>query len=238
MYAFDSRIRYSEVGYHGTVTLPGIINYFQDCSIFQSESLGYGIDYLKREGKAWVLSGWQIVINRYPELGETVKVCTWPTGFKGAVGERNFQMLDGDGKTAAFANSVWVYMDVKRKRPVRPCEKEITAYGIEKPLEVEFAPRKIQLPEDFTEGRPVQVQRRHIDTNGHMNNCQYIQIALEALEEEIRVRQVRAEYKKPAVYQDILLPRIARKETSIVEELCDSGGKPYAVIEFTGEKSR
>ena len=30
MYAFDSRVRFSEADHHETITLPGIINYFQD----------------------------------------------------------------------------------------------------------------------------------------------------------------------------------------------------------------
>ena len=42
MYEFDSRVRYSEVDHHGTMTVPALINYFQDCSTFQSEDLGIG----------------------------------------------------------------------------------------------------------------------------------------------------------------------------------------------------
>lgn len=49
MYEFDSRVRYSEVDHHGTMTVPALINYFQDCSTFQSEQLGYGMDVLKKE---------------------------------------------------------------------------------------------------------------------------------------------------------------------------------------------
>ena len=37
-YSFTSRIRYSEIGEDGCLTLPGLINYFQDCSTFQSEA--------------------------------------------------------------------------------------------------------------------------------------------------------------------------------------------------------
>ena len=37
MYEFNSRVRYSEIDHHGTLTLPALINYFQDCSSFQSE---------------------------------------------------------------------------------------------------------------------------------------------------------------------------------------------------------
>ena len=42
-YTFGSRIRFSEVDHTMRITLPGIVNYFQDCSIFQSEGLGRGV---------------------------------------------------------------------------------------------------------------------------------------------------------------------------------------------------
>lgn len=235
MYTFDSRIRYSEIDHHRTVTLPAIINYFQDCSTFQSESIGYGVDRLKKEGRAWILSYWQIVVDRYPELGEPVKVCTWATGFKGFLGDRNFQMLDEDGNRVARAYSVWAYMDMKKGRPVRPGEEEISAYGVEEPLEMEYAPRKIILPENTVEGESFRVRKYHIDTNEHVNNCQYVQMALEALENEINVRQVRVEYKKSAVYNDSILPKAAIEDERTVVELCDPEGKPYAVVEFIGE---
>ena len=43
-YQFESRVRFSEVDHHQQMTLPGILNCFQDCSTFQSEALGCGID--------------------------------------------------------------------------------------------------------------------------------------------------------------------------------------------------
>ena len=50
-YSFQSRVRFSEIDHTEKITLPGIINYFQDCSTFQSESLGLGVDYFARHGK-------------------------------------------------------------------------------------------------------------------------------------------------------------------------------------------
>ncbi|MBP3470035.1 MAG: acyl-[acyl-carrier-protein] thioesterase, partial [Lachnospiraceae bacterium] len=44
-YTFVGRIRFSEVDHTKKITLPGIVNYFQDCSTFQSEELGLGIDH-------------------------------------------------------------------------------------------------------------------------------------------------------------------------------------------------
>ena len=48
MYSFSTRVRYSEVDSNLTLSFPAIINYFQDCSIFHSEDLGIGIDFLKK----------------------------------------------------------------------------------------------------------------------------------------------------------------------------------------------
>ena len=56
MYEFKSRVRYSEIDHRGTITLPALINYFQDSSTFHSEELGLGMGRLKVEKKAWVLS--------------------------------------------------------------------------------------------------------------------------------------------------------------------------------------
>ena len=35
MYTFDSRVRYSETGEDGLLSLPAIVDYFQDASTFQ-----------------------------------------------------------------------------------------------------------------------------------------------------------------------------------------------------------
>ena len=88
-YSFTSRIRYSEIGEDGNLTLPGLINYFQDCSTFQSEELGNGVDDMLAKGKVWVLAYWQIELVRLPVLGEEVTVQTWAHAFKGFQGERN-----------------------------------------------------------------------------------------------------------------------------------------------------
>ena len=40
MYEFKSRVRYSDHDHRGPMTLPALINYFQDSSTFRSESVG------------------------------------------------------------------------------------------------------------------------------------------------------------------------------------------------------
>lgn len=231
-YTIKSRVRFSEIDHTRKITLPAIINYFQDSSIFHSESIGYGLKFLGEKKRAWVLSAWQIVIERYPELGEEISVSTWASGFKGIFGDRNFCMKDRQGNIAAYANSLWVYMDIQKGRPQRPEAEEIASYGVSEPLAMEHAPRKITLPENMTESEPFPVRKYHIDTNEHVNNCQYIQMAKELYEGEEPIRQVRAEYKRSAVYKDIIVPKVGRKEDRTVVELCSADGRAFASVEF------
>ena len=103
MYSFNSKVRYSEVGEDKKLSLNGIINYFQDCSTFQSEELKVGVDVLEELHRVWVLSSWQIVVERYPDLCEEITIATWPCYFQSFCGYRNFVMKDRKGQMLAYA---------------------------------------------------------------------------------------------------------------------------------------
>ena len=146
MYGFDSRVRYSETDAEGKLGIPGIVDYFQDVSTFQSEDLGLGVDYLKGIGLVWVMSAWQIVIHAYPKLGDRIRVGTFPYGFRGFLGMRNF-FLDGeDGRRMVEANSVWTLMNLEKGIPARPTREMIERYALEERLPMDYAPRKIAVP--------------------------------------------------------------------------------------------
>ena len=232
MYRLESRVRFSEIDHTQTMTLPALVNYFQDCSTFQSEDIGLGIDALKERGKVWILSSWQIEVSRYPHMGEQICVETWANGFSGFYGTRNFRMSTKEGGELARANSIWVFMDIASGRPARPGKEDVAAYGMEAPLEMEQVSRKIRLPENAAEQEPFPVRRAQIDTNEHVNNCQYIQMAVEVLPEAERAGKIRVEYKKSAVLGDVICPKTAKEEGRSVVELCGADGKPFAVVEF------
>lgn len=236
MYVFDARIRYSEADCENKLTLGGLLNYFQDCSTFQSEDLGLGVKYLMELGQVWALSSWQIDVERYPEIGERVKVGTLPYDFKGFIGFRNFWMEDEEGKRIAAANSVWTLLDLKSGKPVRPSQEMIEGYRIEPKIEMEYLPRKIAIPEGGEAGTELVITRHYLDTNYHVNNGQYVKIAMDYPEEDFEVRRLRAEYKKQAYLGDVFCPVVYRKEGSCVISLNDRKGEPYAVVELTGER--
>lgn len=93
-------------------------------------------------GRAWVLTGWQIEFRRAADLGESIRISTWPHGFRGFVGERNFLMETLDGEVLACADSSWAYIDVKTGHPVKASEEERAAYPVEEKLDMKPLGRK------------------------------------------------------------------------------------------------
>lgn len=236
MYQMKSRIRYSECGPDNKLKIPAIINYFQDCTTENSENIGAGYTYLREKKRAWILNTWHIKINRRPEVGESVDVSTWATGFKGIFGPRDFCMKTSDGEVLACAQTLWVYIDTESGRPTKPTEEEIAMYEVEPPIAMEVASRKITIPEGMEQVSVVPVCKYHIDTNQHVNNSQYVQITYEVIREEYQVFEVRVEYKKAAVYGDVFYVKQKEEAGRIVVGLYDEEDNPYAVVEFIGEE--
>ncbi len=234
MYHFESRIRYSEVDSKGKVTLGSILDYFQDCSSFHSEELGVGIDFLAEKQAAWVLSSWQVEVKRYPAHGEEVVVSTWPYDFKGFIGYRNFTMESLAGELLAYADSIWVLLDLRRGRPMRLLPEMVEAYQLSPRISMETAPRKLALPKGMEDQGAFPVSKYHIDTNQHVNNGKYVSMAQEYIPMGFEVGKMHAEYRKAAVYGDVIYPLTAREGNKITVNLANKEGMPYAIVELEG----
>ncbi|MCI8938030.1 MAG: acyl-[acyl-carrier-protein] thioesterase [Lachnospiraceae bacterium] len=238
MYSYKSRIRYSELDETGRLRLESLLDYFQDCSTFHSEDIGLGVDYLRERNMVWVMSSWQIVAERFPKLGEMVTVGTAPYEFKGFVGFRNFLMTDEGGARLACANTIWSLLDTRTGKPVRPTEEMMKGYTLEPRLDMDYAPRRIQVPKEMERQDDVQIRTHHLDTNHHVNNGQFVRIALDSLQKSCRVRQLRAEYKKQVMLGDVLTPYTKETEDgSYVIVLKDAEENVCCTVELQEERN-
>ncbi len=213
VYELNTRIRYSEVDHRGTLTIPALINCFQDCSTFQTH--------------------WQIVIDRYPGLCEHVVVGTFPSSFKGVAATRFFYMRDAQGELIARARSTWAFMDFGKRRLMRPDPELVKAYGTAEPLEMPDEGCRVRVPAASTPCEPLTVRLHQIDTNEHVNNGQYVQMALEVLPRELDPVSIRVDYRRAAVLDDTIYPMVGQEDGRFVVALNGSDGEPYAVVEFT-----
>ena len=238
MYVFESRVRYSETDSREILTLPALTDYFQDCGTFQSEELGLGVLYLQKSHLAWVLASWQIVIEEYPHLCDTIRIGTFPYGFRGFIGYRNYTMDGVDGRRLAYANAIWTLIHTDTQKPAMPTPEMIEKYKLEEKLDMDYAPRRIAEPSepDWQEAFPV--KKEHLDSNYHVNNAQYIKMAMQYLPENADICQLRAEYKRQAHLQDMIFPAVRKGNDTYVISLCNEKKEPYSVIEFKQRREK
>ncbi|MGI6008311.1 MAG: acyl-[acyl-carrier-protein] thioesterase [Ruminococcus sp.] len=231
-YSFESRVRFSEIGEDRKMTLNSILNYYQDSSNFHSEAAGRGLEKLLAKKRAWILSSWQICVSRYPVMGESIITSTWAYDFKGFYGYRNFTLHTKEGELLSYANSLWIYMNTETKSPAKIEAEEAEGYGMDEKFPMEYASRKVPVPKEGEWGESFTVRRHQLDLNHHVNNGQYIQMAMDYLPENFIVHQMRAEYKKQAVLNSRITPKILQDEGRCTIALCAEDGSPYAVAEF------
>ena len=237
MYTMNSHVRYSEADHNGLITPDALINYFQDCTMVHSELCGRGVTNASKAEGYWFLASWQADIIRTPKLFENINITTIPYEFKGFFGSRNFLITTDDGEELVKANSVWIYLDSHTHSPARIPKEEGAAYGeIGPKLDMEYLPSKIKVTYELTPYAPVPVDIQQIDTNEHVNNCEYIRTFMSATGAVDMPRRIRAEYRQAAVMGDIFHPYVNKDDARCIADLRGEDGTSYAVVEFIYEK--
>lgn len=232
MYQLKSKVRYSESSPDGRLTYHGLFNYLQDSSTLHSEELGESGAQLLEQNMAWILTFWQVCIEEMPKLSEDITVSTWPYRTKGLFGQRNFCVENAEGKRIVKANSIWVLIEPGTGRLLRITDEVSSHYPDEPRLKMDYCDRKIAVPQEYEEKKPLTVPKYFIDTNNHMNNAKYVMVAEEYLPEGFQAKEIRVEYKKAAVLGDIIVPRVTVTEKDTMVVLADEKGSTYAAVLF------
>lgn len=81
---------------------------------------------------------------------------------------------------------------------------------------------------------PFAVKEYHLDTNNHVNNGQYVRMAMEYVPKDLFVEQLRVEYKSQAVLGDKICPVMSVDESNklYTVTLNKEDGKPYCIVEL------
>ena len=226
MFSFPSNVRFSETDEDSRLTTLALLNYFQDCTVFHSGTLGLGPDSERESGEA------------LPSLFDPIVVSTWGTGAKGTFATRNFTMATPDGRTLARADSLWFLYDAAVGRPVRLTPEDWAPYmADDAPLDMPPTSRKLRT-EGPGEPRPsVAVAKHHLDTNHHVNNAQYVEIAREALDTPVDVRRIQVQYKKAAVLGDTIVPVVHAEKDGVAVRLTDGADADFAIVKLLGRES-
>ncbi|MCH3965557.1 MAG: thioesterase [Clostridium sp.] len=200
----EFQVNYYEIDFKKRLLITSIMNYFDDVATEQSQNMGGGLDYMEQHRVAWVIYKWDIYVNRYPSFREKLKVRTYARSFLKFYGYRTFEIIDKNQDIVCRANSVWLLIDIDKRRVKRISSDMYSIYGLTKEDNEPLVIDNVNLPDKFDFEKYFDVRYSDIDTNRHVNNVKYVDWAIETVPldivENYSIKNINISYKKEATY--------------------------------------
>lgn len=211
IYVKEFEVGISDVDKNNQMKLSAFLRIMQEVGALHSKKYGYCLDTEHETHKAWMVMGWEIEVLLKPKWNETLIVQTWIEKIDKIYFYRCFKIIDKKGNEILNAISQWIMVDTLTKK-VQKIDKEISDKFIQMNLQNEnwkmkkFS-SKVLLDDSFEKIYECRVQKRDIDTNGHLNNVIYLDLALEGLSDELynNINKIGIYYKSECQYNDKLL---------------------------------
>ena len=233
MYSLKYKVTTSCCDSEGRLKLYSALQMMQDCSEMWIDSEPTVKQYFAEQNMAQLLATRQVEIVRVPDFKEELTVTTSVYGMKQMFGFRNTFIYDAEGKPCYRTWSMGAFVDKANGKLKRVDDTVAGSLLIEPQLEMNYKDRRIILPK--TEGEvlePVKVMRSDIDYNKHLNNANYVRMAMELLPEDFEIKGLRVEYRVAAKLGDMLVPTIYKHDGVIIVSL-SIGEDVSAIIEFS-----
>ena len=233
MYTLPDIVTPSKTDSHGNMKLFSALQLMQDCSVFSFTQEGAFYTWLQANGATPLVSFRQVEVLRVPKLGEKLTCRTYVFDAAGAFGHRNTAIYDESGQLCYVSWCIGAFVQIATGRLCRMPQEVRDAAVFPPRLEMAYGSRKI-LPPDTPETalKPIDVQRNDIDYNLHVNNAQYIRMALECLPQDFEPRALRVDYKKPVLPGAVIEPTL-RLAGDVAYICLNVQGVPHCVVEFT-----
>jgi len=174
-----------------------------------------------------------VEIIRVPEYKENLTVTTSVYGMKPMFGFRNTFIYDSEGKPCYRTWSMGAFVDKSAGKLKRVDDVTIASMTLDPQLEMNYKDRRIMLPKEGGDVLDsIKVLRADIDYNKHMNNANFVRMAMELLPENFKIQGLRVEYRVAAKLGDVLIPTIYKIEGGFIISL-SIGNDVSTIIEFT-----
>lgn len=169
----------------GCLSVFDLLNYLQDAAWHHANRLGVGVETLHTHGLTWMMHRLNVETMRWPLLGQSVQVRTWPSGVDKYFVRRDFEVTLADENAApiARASSIWIVADVA-KRQMISVPAFISAIGVVNEEAMEKPTAKFQVAGPWEKQQMIQAGFFQLDMNRHVNNSWFVRWALCALPED------------------------------------------------------
>ena len=208
VFTYSYKVKYSDIGRNNKLTLKSLVAFLQESAGGHSAVAGFGVNDIPKTHRTWLLLNWKVKMFFHPHINEILTINTWPRTMDKLYSYRDFEVFDSKNNLVAIASSKWIFVDTETKKIKKITSEVSEAYGgpVDKSVFETPFDEKIIISDNLKLNFNYTIQRRDIDTNGHVNNLHYIDFALETLDEDIynenEFDNLEIIYKKEIKYKD------------------------------------
>ena len=232
MYSLNYKVTTSTCDADGRLKLLAALQMMQDCSEMWIVSEPTVQRYFEEQHRAQLLASRGVEIVRVPHFKEDLTVSTSVYEVMPKFGFRNTFIYDAQGQPCYKSWSMGAFIDRETATLKSIDQAVIDSLTIEPRLDMKYLNRRIILPkEGGTTVEPVRVMRADIDYNRHMNNPNYIRIAMELLPDGFSIRHLCCEFRIAARLGDMLTPVVYPTADGLIVALVLSQGLS-AIVQF------
>jgi acyl-ACP thioesterase len=245
-YTKKYEVNYHDANYKLKCKLSSIVNFLCDVGTNQSEVLGDTIEEMMAKNYAWVFYKYDIKIYKYPSYRDVISISTEPIGFNKFYAYRKYYIRSEEGELLGEAVALFFLINLKRRRPMRIPEEQYKLYGAdEDKLEKEIKMEDILKVEKEDYHKKFGIRYSDIDSNGHVNNVNYLEWAIESVPVEVikdyEIKDLKIVFEKETVYGDTVhVSASLIKENNdrfiTVHTIKNNEGKEVTKLEATWER--
>ena len=220
MYTWDTRVLYSQLGPEGRLSLPALLDLFQDIATLHAEDFGCGLDTMIANHRAWLLSRWRVRLGTLPRSAQRVQVCTQAYESRLALNRRCFFLRDEAGETLATGDSLWTLVDSQTGTPISAATVVEPYLEPGKGPDLGDLPRRVAAPKDVLPGADFAITDDLLDTNHHVNNVRSVSLALRFVPADVAFSALAVDYHRPLLPGQMVTPRTASTQNGFAVALC------------------
>lgn len=175
------QVKYCEVDFKDEIKVSTTLSYLQEVACSSADELGFGYQFIKPKGYAFMVSGIYCEFVKPIRLGDIISVKTWPTPPSFVIFGREYQMFDSLGDLLLRASSRWCLIDMTTGKILQSKyidNQDYSTYNTDKAVEVStwkipaFTPSEGELKFTLT------IANSEYDHNMHVNNTRYADYCL------------------------------------------------------------
>lgn len=239
IYQEKFKIGLKDVSKGNKVNNRAILEYLEDIASYHSDSVGYGVNTSDRTHLTWLLLDWKVKVIKRPQYGQILDIRTWSRYIIKCYAYRDFEIYDENQELCVIASSKWLLVNNQTGKitKVEPEVADKYESETEKSVFQEREIEKIKMPTNYKNSIIYQTKRKDIDIIGHMHNLYYLDLAYEALPEDIYAQrpfdEIRIMYKKEIKLGDTVVCKYSYENNKHIVVIQSEDEKTlHAIIEL------